>query len=167
MNLGAAAKKVAILGGLVVVGGVVFYVSVLSGREVGKTSAPVKNVVSQGPPIVPIGAGRGPAPRKTVRANSQEFRPKLPVRPEDRPNYETVDPTLRLDLLAKVQAVEPQGGSRSIFKFSEAPGPDVKLAQRTGLFIHPEPRIIGPEKPPPPPPPPPVVPPPPITLKFY
>src|SRR5260370_4814879 len=150
MNLGAAAKKVAILGGLVVVGGVVFYVSVLSGREVGKTTAPVKNVVSQAPPIVPIGAGGGPAPRKTVRANSQEFRPKLPVRPEDRPNYETVDPTLRLDLLAKVQAVEPQGGSRSIFKFSEAPAPDLKLAPGRGVIIYPELRPIGAQPPPPP-----------------
>ena len=167
MNLGAEPKKVAILGGLVVVGGVVFYVNVLSGPEVAKTTAPVKNVVSQAPPIVPIGAGRGPAPRKTVRANSQEFRPKLPVRPEDRPNYETVDPTLRLDLLAKVQAVEPQGGSRSIFKFLDVAAPDVKLAHGSGPIIHPQPRRIGPEPPPPPAPPPPVAPPPPITLKFY
>jgi hypothetical protein len=166
MNLGAEPKKIGILVGRVVVGGYVFYANVLAGPEVAKTKTTGQSVVSQAPPIVPIGAGRGPAPRKTVRANSQEFRPKLPVRPEDRPNYETVDPTLRLDLLAKVQAVEPQGGSRSIFKFSEVAAPDVKLAQ-AGVIIHPQPRKIGPEPPPPPAPPPPVAPPPPITLKFY
>src|SRR5579872_148473 len=126
MNLGAEPKKIAILCGLVLVGGYVFYDNVLSGPEVAKTKVVSQTVVSQAP-VVPLRAGREPAPRKTVRSNSQEFRPKLPVRPEDRPNYETVDPTLRLDLLAKVQAVEPQGGSRSIFKFSEAPAADVKL----------------------------------------
>jgi hypothetical protein len=166
MNLGAEPKKIAILGGLVVVGGYVFYVNVLAGPEVAKTKIVSPSVVSPAP-VMPVRAGREPAPRKTVRSNSQEFRPHLPVRAEDRPNYETVDPTLRLDLLAKVQAVQPQGGSRSIFKFSEAPAPEVKLAQRTGPFIHPEQRRIGPEPPPPPPLPPPVAPPPPITLKFY
>jgi hypothetical protein len=167
MNLGAEPKKIWILGGLVVVGGYVFYANLLSGPEVAKTKTAGQSAVSQAP-IVPIGAGRGPAPRKTVRANSQEFRPKLPVRPEDRPNYETVDPTLRLDLLAKVQAVEPQGGSRSIFKFSEAPATAGLIAQRgTGPILHPEPRRFGPDPPPPPAPPPPVAPPPPITLKFY
>ena len=130
MNLGAEPKKIAALGGLVLVGGYVFYANLLSGPEVAKTKGAAQTVVAPAP-VMPIRAGREPAPRKTVRANSQEFRPKLPVRPEDRPNYETVDPTLRLDLLAKVQAVEPQGGSRSIFKFL-APLEPVKLAQRTG-----------------------------------
>jgi hypothetical protein len=73
---------------------------------------------------------------------------------------------LRLDLLAKVQTVSPQGGSRSLFQFGAPPAPKpVEVAA-----IHPAPRMIGPE--PPPKPAPPVVPPappppPPITLKFY
>src|SRR4030088_1831467 len=127
MNLGADQKKVAILAGLVLVGGYVFYANVLSGPEAAK---PVSQAVKPSSiPSIPVPAGRGPTVRKKAIRASQEFRPSLPTRPEDRPNYETVDPTLRLALLAKVQAVEPEGGARSIFKFAEAPT-EVKLAQR-------------------------------------
>jgi hypothetical protein len=164
MNLGAEQKKIAMLGGLVLVGGYVFYSNVLSGPEKPKT---VEQPVAQspGPSIM---AGRGPASRKTVRIRTETFQPKLPIRPEDRPNYATVDPTLRLDLLAKVQAVEPEGGARSLFQFSEAPPAEVKLTD-VGP-VHPKPRMYGPPPPPPPPGPvvkPPEPPPPPITLKFY
>jgi hypothetical protein len=166
MNLGAEPKKIAMLGGLVLVGGYVFYSNVLSGPETEKPKT-VEQPVAQapGPSIV---AGRGPTPRKTARIRTEAFQPKLPIRPEDRPNYATVDPTLRLDLLAKVQAVEPEGGTRSLFQFSGAPPPEVKPTT-VGLII-PAKRMIGPQ-PPPPPPAPPVKaaepPPPPITLKFY
>jgi hypothetical protein len=167
MNLGAEPKKILALAGLVLIGGYVFYANVLAGPEVAKPKTTAQSVALA--PIVPIPSGRGPAPRKkAIRSVSQEFRPGLPTRPEDRPNYATVDPTLRLDLLAKVQAVEPEGGSRSIFKFAAAPPPEVKLAQGgPGPTIHPQGRPFGPDPPPGPPPPPPVVPPPPITLKFY
>jgi len=166
MNLGAEPKKIAVLGGLVLVGGYVFYANVLSGPEKPKT---VEQPVAQapGPSIV---AGRGPAPRKINRIiKSEAWVPKIPTRPEDRPkDYATVDPTLRLDLLAKVQAVEPEGGARSLFQFSEAPPAEVKLPD-VGP-IHPKQGFIGPKPPPPPPGPvvkPPEPPPPPITLKFY
>ena len=167
MNLGAEPKKIAMLAGLVVVGGYVFYSNVLSSgpetekpRTVDQPLAP-----SLAPPVV---AGRGPAPRKTVRSRTEAFQPKLPTRPEDKPNYATVDPTLRLDLLAKVQAVEPEGGTRSLFQFSAAPPPEAVPTQVAA--IHPKPRMYGPMPPPPPAPPaakPPEPPPPPITLKFY
>jgi hypothetical protein len=165
MNLGAEPKKIAMLGGLVLVGGYVFYSNVLSSPEVEKPKTEPQ-VVAQTPGL-PALAGRGPALRKTrTRSNSDAFRPHLPTRPEDRPNYATVDPTLRLDLLAKVQAVEPEGGSRSLFQFSAAPPPEgVKLTQVDP--IHPQQRMYGPQPPPPPVPPPPIPPPPPITLKFY
>lgn len=166
MNLGAEPKKIAILSGLVVVGGYVFYANVLSGPDVEKPKTAAQPVAQA--PGLPSLVGKGPALRKTaVRSTSQEFRPKLPTRPEDRPNYTTVDPTLRLDLLAKVQAVEPEGGSRSLFAFSTAPPPppDGKVTQVAA--IHPTRPMIGPQRPPPPPVKPPEPPPPPITLKFY
>jgi hypothetical protein len=165
MNLGAEPKKIAILGGLVVVGAYAFYANVLSSSpEVETRKAPVVQA-----PGLPSLAGQGPAPRKSPvrRVSSEAFRPKLPVRPEDRPNYATIDPTLRLDLLAKVQSVEPEGGSRSLFAFAAAPPPP---PAKTEVTVHPEPRKYGPEPPPPPAPPaakPPEPPPPPITLKFY
>ena len=104
-----------------------------------------------------------------VRGTAREFKPTLKFRPEDKPNYATIDPTLKLNLLAKVQSVEVQGGSRSLFQFSAAPvaAPDTKTDVGP---IHPVARMIGPELLPKPvvaPPPPPPPPPPPITLKFY
>jgi hypothetical protein len=166
MNLGAEPKKIAMLGGLVLVGGYVLYSNVLSGPEKPKT---VEQQVAQAAGTSSSVAGRGPAPRKARIAKSEAWVPKIPTRIEDRPkDYATVDPTLRLDLLAKVQAVEPEGGARSLFQFSEAPPAEVKLAD-VGP-IHPKPRIYGPQPPPPPPAPPAKAvepPPPPITLKFY
>ena len=165
MNLGAEPKKIAMLGGLALVGGYVFYSNVLSGPETAKPKTAEPVAQASGPSVM---AGRGPAPRRTARIRTETFQPKLPIRPEDRPNYATVDPTLRLDLLAKVQAVEPEGGARSLFQFSGAPAAEVKLTD-VGP-VHPKPRMYGPPPPPPPPGPvvkPPEPPPPPITLKFY
>jgi hypothetical protein len=42
-------------------------------------------------------------------------------RPEDRINPMTIDPTLRLELLAKVQGVELAGGSRNLFQLNATP----------------------------------------------
>jgi hypothetical protein len=56
------------------------------------------------------------------RARSEEFHPVLrSKRPEDRINPMTVDPTLRLDLLAKVQDENGTGGARNLFQFWEPP----------------------------------------------
>ena len=54
-----------------------------------------------------------------------EFRPSVrPKRGEQRPDPMTIDPTLRIDLLAKLQNVTVEGTRRSIFDFSQAPKPD-------------------------------------------
>jgi hypothetical protein len=166
MNLGAEPKKIVILGGLVLVGGYVFYANVLAGPDVEKPKTAAQPVAQV--PGLPGLPGKGPALRKTkARSTSQEFRPGIPTRPEDRPNYATVDPTLRLDLLAKVQAVEPEGGSRSLFQFSAAP-PPTEAPGPTLVGKIPVTRIpYGPPRPPPPTPKAPEPPPPPITLKFY
>jgi hypothetical protein len=80
----------------------------------------------------------------------------------------TVDPTLRTDLLAKLQAVKVEGVHRSIFEFGKAPPPPEAakpkgppLASATVFGPQPAPPPAPPVKPPPPPPPPP------IPLKFY
>jgi hypothetical protein len=85
-------------------------------------------------------------------------------RVEDRIDPMKIDPTLMTDLLAKVAAVEPSGGSRNLFAFSQAPP---KVAELKG----PEPKLLmGPREAPKPALPPGLVlepPPTPITLKFY
>lgn len=68
MNLGAEPKKIAMLGGLVLVGGYVFYSNVLSGPERPKT---VEQPVAQAPGPSSV-AGRGPASRKTSRIMKSE-----------------------------------------------------------------------------------------------
>jgi len=69
------------------------------------------------------------ARRREAGRNSQEFRPSLKRRPEDQVDPLSIDPTLRLDLLAKVNAVAPEGGERNLFQFSAPPPPPVKLTE--------------------------------------
>ncbi len=61
-------------------------------------------------------------PRRGITARGGgEFRPHVHSnRPEDRIDPNKIDPTLRLDLLAKVQNVTLEGGSRNLFQFGAA-----------------------------------------------
>jgi hypothetical protein len=171
LTLGAnEPKKVAILGGLIVVAAVVFWMN-QGGAEV--PSRPVNT----GPrPTVPLVAPQRPStaapdestrPRASARERQvREFRPSLkPKRPEDRPDPLTVDPALRLDLLAKLQTVNVEGVHRSIFDFGAppAPKPDPTAAKKPvpSPIIDTAKAKEEPAKPPPPPPPPK------IPLKFY
>ncbi|MGA2436829.1 MAG: hypothetical protein ABSG25_16260 [Bryobacteraceae bacterium] len=106
-----------------------------------------------------------------------ETRPRAPVRPgsaqqlrleykDKKADSTTADPTLRLDLLAKVQAVKPAGAERNLFQFAAAPppkAPEPKIVVRgpDGKPVKVAAAIQTPQAPPPPPPPPP------IPLKFY
>jgi hypothetical protein len=112
------------------------------------------------------------APRQlggSNRSRGDEFHPSLrSKRKEEQIDPLTVDPTLRLDLLAKVQNVKLDGGQRNLFQFgklepvAELKGPEPKIVPKR--------EAMGP-RPAPPPPPPPVpasaLPPPPITMKYY
>ena len=120
----------------------------------------------------PLAASQQAAPPRQLggasRSRGDEFHPSLrSKRKEDQINPLTVDPTLHLDLLAKVQNVKLDGGQRNLFQFGAA-----EVAHLSGE----EPKIVpkrprmGPE-PPAPPAPPPLPPPPPpmppITMKYY
>jgi hypothetical protein len=138
---------------------------VLAGPETDtrKHPAPVGHAVS--PAASPPNIGRAKVPVRG--AASGDFKPSMKRPPDERINYATVDPTLRTDLLAKVQSVDLEGGSRSLFQFSTAP---VAAADKPGTgttVIHPDKRMAWVEPPPKPPVPPPPPAPPAITLKFY
>jgi hypothetical protein len=166
MNLTPEQKKMAFLGGLVLVGGYIFYTNVLAGPDVDTKKTPARPAAGVTTPAV-TGAPNIARAKVPVRGAARDFKPTLKFRPEERPNYATIDPTLKLDLLAKVQSVEVEGGSRSLFQFSTAPvAAAAQSATQVGP-IHPVARFIGPQPPPPPVVPPPPPPPPPITLKFY
>src|SRR5262245_11129856 len=126
MKLGAEPKKIAILGALVLAGGYIVYTNVFAGPGVATKKTPAQSPIAANVPAASKSAAAPPNIRRErgpVRGASQQFRPKLVLPAGERPNYATADPTLRLDLLAKVQAVEPEGGSRSLFQFSAAPPP--------------------------------------------
>jgi hypothetical protein len=162
MKLGAnERKKVAVLGLLVLVGGYLFYTNVLSGPSVpsARTSAPAQPAVD----AASIPSAEAPVPRRAAsRGRTDEFHPSLLYRPEDRIDPVKVDPTLRLDLLAKLDDVPLPTGGRNPFKMGAPPPPKAEPLKG------PEPKVplkpVEAAKPAPPPGPPP---PPPITLKYY
>ena len=163
MTLGADRKKLYVLGALILIGGYFFYTNVLSGPSSPAPVRPTRPTALSNPYPETQAASRRPAP--SSRSN-EEFRPSLkPKRPEERVDPMSIDPTLRLDLLAKVQAVNIEGGRRNLFSVGAPPLPpepavSVKGATATA-------RVMGPQPPPPPPQPPAEPPPPPITLKYY
>jgi hypothetical protein len=104
-------------------------------------------------------------------SRSDEFHPSLrPKREEDRVDPRTVDPTLHLELLAKVQDAKLDGGQRNLFQFGVA-APVAKLPDTPEPKVVPKPvrAAMGPPVyvPPPPPPKPTEPPPPPFTPKYY
>ncbi len=121
--------------------------------------------------VVPPAARAGNASR---RGNtSQEWTPRVGGRrPEDRADPAKTDPTLKLDLLARLQNVSAAAAGRSLFDFTTGPPPpmpqDVKIAlKKNGKggppAEPPKPPVTpfmptGPTEPPPPPA---------IPLKFY
>jgi hypothetical protein len=180
LNLGAEPKKVASLGGLLLVLIAVWlYPSGDAPPATGSTPTAPRpvNAPAAPPPVVrrDATAARGPATRagsrQQLRSSVQDFKPKLfdkdnPVDPTK------VDPTLASQTMARLQSIALSGGGRSLFDFgastAAAPqpvGPIIKVPPKpkgNGPFIGPvkPPPIVAEVKAPPPPPPP-------IPLKFY
>jgi hypothetical protein len=172
MKLGTNERgKVIALGALVLVAGYLVYSNVLS-QPSAPAPAPALRVAEDAPPIpavtAPAEAARPTSPRAPQgRGRSDEFRPALPghsKRADDHIDPETIDPTLRLDLLAKLQGVEIAGAGRNLFQFAPPPkkepplnGPEMKVDLKPVK-----------EDPKPEPPKPAAAPPPsPISLKYY
>ena len=105
-------------------------------------------------------------PRTPGRAAAKRLDYKMSSR-DKRPDPTTIDPTLRLDLLAKVQSVMLGGGERNLFQFGAAPPPpkppEPKIIPKLGLPAASAAAAAAGGAPvaaaPPPPPP--------IPLKFY
>jgi hypothetical protein len=176
MNVGANDKKK--LGFLIALGllaAYLVYTNLLAGPETTSSETPKRAAApASAAPAIPVPTAQPTAqttaPRSpNPRSRTEEFHPVLHSRrPEDRINPFDVDPTLRLDLFARVQSVDQAGGSRNLFQFSTPP-PKEPPPQLKG----PEPKVKpGPVqtaevKPPGPPPPAVEPPPPPVPLKFY
>jgi len=165
-------KQTAFLGALVIVCGYLAYTNVLpmffgpsAARTEPRPEAAAPN--SEPVPSIPQMASTAAAPRTQVaRGRSDEFHPVyLPKRPEDRIDLTKVDPTLHLELLARLQAATPEVGGRNLFQFgAPPPPPEVKNA---AARLGPEPVVIPRPKPADPAAPLSAPPPPAIPLKYY
>jgi hypothetical protein len=177
MKTGAEPKKVAILAGLLVTGAAVLYFNVFAGDS--DTKRPAASAAAAIPAPLPAPAAYV-APRATPAAANRrrsaknnivsEFKIRQGVEPgEEKPDPATIDPTLRLDLLAKLQNVEPPPTMRNIFQYGAAPPPPVPAGKIVELPKNtPTITINRPPPPPPgPPPPPPAPTAPPMTFKYY
>jgi len=172
MTLGKNKKTVYWLIALGALASYSIYTNLLSGPDVpSATTSHIAGDAAAEPGAAPVpgAAAERPAQRPS-RGRGDEFHPVFRARrPEDRVKVDGIDPTLRADLLAKVQAVSMTGGTRNLFQFGTAPPKEpAKLAGNEPKVAVARP-FVGPKLPPEPvkpvtPPPPP---PPPITLKFY
>jgi hypothetical protein len=161
MKVGAEPKKVAILGVL----GVVLAYFVYSNLASDDIPAPSGTPAASGSRAAAVDS-------ELSQPQAAEVRPRPPLRPGRQSQLRlafsnrqvdptSVDPTLRLDLLAKVQAVTLQGGERNLFQFGAAPMPKTPEPKVIPKPVEAQPaaeaKPAEPVKPPPPP----------IPLKFY
>jgi hypothetical protein len=165
MTLGAenkrAVKWLCVLG--VVLAGVIYYNFFFDSGS-PTSSTPARKSAPGQTDLASSDDASGP---RSSRGRVEEFLPALHKKHGDKTEPPPSDPTLRLDLLAKLNEVPPAGSGRDLFNFGKAD--PVKLAG-TEPVVKVQPWVtIGPRYTPPPPkataPPPP--PPPPINLKYY
>jgi hypothetical protein len=161
-TIGAEPKKLALLGGIIVVGlGVVYWTNSGSdsppqaaGAVAGSSSRAVP-APANAPPVRSVSKSQ---PRAGTGRVAEDFKPS--IKPPDGVDISRVDPRLKTELLARLRAVPDVGGVRSVFEFYTPPAPPPPVAA-----IKPTPPVTAP---PPAPPkitgPPPT---PPIPIKLY
>jgi hypothetical protein len=187
-SVGAEPKKLALLGAILLVGAVVYWLENRSDAPVQTVAASTALPQAVGPiqavpgpasesrpstrtadPVVPLpqrhaaGSG-GPGSGFPGGRTMEDFHPSLKVK--DDLDVSKIDPRIRQDLLAKVRAVPMEGGSRSLFEFSKAPEPPAPKVDpiKPAAVPVPPPAVAAKQAPKEPPGPPP---PPPIPFKYY
>lgn len=165
MTLGADRRKVILLGGLAVLAAYLLY-SNFSADE-PPPRAPRTQPIASAAKANGLAAKLPVVRPRMARSANREFRPSLKPRPDEEAlDPMKIDPTLRLDLLAKLKNVQADRVERSLFDFSAEPPkePEPKIVPKDVAQAKAEaeaPKIPEdlpkPVKPPPPP----------INLKFY
>ena len=161
-GVGAEPKKIAVLVGLGLIAGY-FYIS-NSNFGSSSTPSPANTAQPAASRIAARPGGRvgGRVAQKGLNSGSREFKPSLKPSGIEPSN---IDPTLHLNLLAKLQGVQVEAGGRSLFEIGTAPVVAEKMTEPDKVVIVRP--FVGPKPPPDPPPPPPDPKAPPIPLKFY
>jgi hypothetical protein len=167
-GLGADRKRLVILGGLVVLLVAVYFIN-----RAPDSGAPQPQAASN-LPNDPVTLKRLPSTsvtplppqRQTARRGEtaiEDFKPSFKL-PEGA-DVSRIDPTLKLDLMAKLRDLPLEGGERSLFDFGAPPKPKtppppvqpIKPVTPPPTTAETPPAPVAPVKPPPPP----------IPLKFY
>jgi hypothetical protein len=120
-KMGGTPKQYAWLGGLLVAAGVVYFINRTPSAPTAPTT-PVRalpSITRPGPVVPESSSGPKLATRSGRRVD--DFRPSLKL-PEGI-DVTKIDPTLKIDLLAKLQKVPLEGGARSVFDYGQAPAP--------------------------------------------
>lgn len=122
MKMGAEPKKLAVLAACLALAGVAYYVSSDSAPTRAQTPRAVVVVPTAATAVEAVDtASKADRKRVPAQANMGEFKPGIgPKRGEAKRDPTTIDPTLRLDLLAKVQNVQPAASMRNLFAFGSA-----------------------------------------------
>lgn len=167
MKLGAEPKKVAILIGLLLVAAYFLYTNLGSSPSTGPTETKTHSASGHSsiPEAMPLPEPKTASARPTVtRGNQQEFRLSFKTKGVD---PSSIDPKLRLDLLAKVRSVDLGPAARNLFAWGAAtpaalpPGmkdPHPIVPKRPGQAVPGVEANVSSSQPSAPPP---------ITLKYY
>jgi hypothetical protein len=166
-NVGANKKQLMWLGGLLVVLVVVYFIQRDPSSPATTPAAPqVKGPLISRPGAVVPETSSGPKLATRSGRRDGDFHPSIKT-PEG-VDITKIDPTLRTDLLTKLQKVPLEGGARSVFDWGQAPPPppphvdpikpEVLAAQAKAREQAAEDLAKRKTVPPPPPP---------IPLKFY
>lgn len=141
-GIGAEPKKLAILGVLVAAAAYFF----ISNRTPSDTPAAPARPTAALPGVTSPRAAVRPASRPgrsnrgTNVRNADGFKPSLKAKPGEEIDRSSIDPTLHLDLLAKLQKVTPDASGRSLFEIGAPPPPPPKEPEK----IHVRKPFVGP-----------------------
>ena len=163
MKIGASPWKLGILGLALLGAGYGIYSNLTSDDRPPSARAATPRTAPRGAPadLVPGPPAAETRSRPPLASESRQLRLTLKDKHAD---PTTTDPSLRLDLLAKVQNVNLAGGERNLFQFGAAPLPPVPERK---IPVQPLPPPVTSGTPSDPPAAPVAPPPPPIPLKFY
>ncbi len=169
MKAGAEPKKVAILVGLLAVAAYLLYDQFQPdpgsrpAAAPARTAPPARQIRSAADELL---GGGGAAKTRSSQRIMKEFKPVLKrSKPGEGPDPVKLDPTLRQDLLAKVQSLDYQTAERNLFQFG-TPKPKVDPQAEAAKEAAAPPKANGPGGPAANTPPA-KAPPPPIQLKYY
>ena len=176
-GVGAEPKKLAILLVLLVAAGGTYFWMSRPDPPAGTNTAATPSAPAVGTPAVPAPSPSSNSVRTTtssygprtatrgsrVSASGDDFRPTLKL-PEGM-EVSRIDPSLKLDLMSKLQQLPMEGGERSLFEFGAAPAPKTPTPVVAPVKPQTPPTPVATTPAEPPPPAKPVQAP--IPLKFY